>query len=101
MEKLEFVDCGKFMDEKTARALLERVWWPVGPRCPHCVVIGGGGLQGEPEEGSRSPEKGKGCGSAGIAESNLQSQLGRAFMGRNSLESVTVGDLSQGRFGNG
>jgi len=85
------------MDEKTARALLERVWWPVGPRCPHCVVIGGD-YRVNPR---KVPEvqKGKGCGSAGIAGSNSQSQLGRAFMGRNSLESVAVGNLSPGRFG--
>ena len=40
MERLEFGSGGKCVDEEMARELLERVRWPDGPICPHCVVAG-------------------------------------------------------------
>ncbi len=60
MEKLQFGSSGKFggsgryVDEEIARELLERVRWPDGPICPHCVVVGGH-YRVNPRKGSRSP----------------------------------------------
>jgi len=60
MEKLQFGSSGKFggsgryVDEEIARELLERVRWPDGPICPHCVVVGGH-YRVKPRKGSRSP----------------------------------------------
>lgn len=54
MEKLEFGSNGKFVDEKMARELLERVRWPDGPICPHCAVMGGH-YRVKARKGSRSP----------------------------------------------
>ncbi len=41
MEKLQVGSSGRYVDEEMARELLERVRWPDGPICPHCVVVGG------------------------------------------------------------
>jgi len=60
MEKLQFSSSGKFgssgryVDEEIARELLERVRWPDGPICPHCVVVGGH-YRVNPRKGSRRP----------------------------------------------
>jgi len=60
MEKLQFGSSGKFggsgryLDEEIARELLERVRWPDGPICPHCVVVGGH-YRVNPRKGSRRP----------------------------------------------
>ncbi len=60
MEKLQFGSSGKFrgsgryVDEEIARELLERVRWPDGPICPHCVVVGGH-YRVNPRKGSRRP----------------------------------------------
>jgi len=42
------------VDEEIARYLLERVRWPDGPICPHCVVFGGH-YRVNPRKGSRGP----------------------------------------------
>ncbi len=42
------------MDEEKARELLERVRWPDGPICPHCVVVGGH-YRVNPRKGSKRP----------------------------------------------
>jgi len=54
METLQFGSSGKFVDEDIARELLERVRWPEGPICPHCVVVGGH-YRMNPRKGSRRP----------------------------------------------
>ena len=54
MEQLKLGSSGKYMDEEMARELLERVRWPDGPICPHCVVVGGH-YRVSPRKGSRSP----------------------------------------------
>ncbi|MCZ6449451.1 MAG: IS1595 family transposase [Deltaproteobacteria bacterium] len=54
MEKLKFGNSGKYLDEEIARELLEKVRWPDGPICPHCVVVGGH-YRVNPRKGSRSP----------------------------------------------
>jgi len=42
------------LNERKARELLEKVRWPEGPICPHCVVVGGH-YRVVPKKGSRSP----------------------------------------------
>ena len=42
------------LNERKARDLLEKVRWPQGPICPHCVVVGGH-YRVVPKKGSRSP----------------------------------------------
>jgi len=42
------------VNERKARELLERVRWPDGPICPHCVVVGAH-YRVMPRRGSRSP----------------------------------------------
>ncbi len=42
------------VNERKARKLLERVRWPDGPICPHCVVVGAH-YRVRPRRGSRSP----------------------------------------------
>jgi len=42
------------LNERKARELLERVRWPDGPICPHCVVVGAH-YRVMPRRGSRSP----------------------------------------------
>ncbi len=54
MERLRFGNRGKHVDEEMARELLERVRWPDGPICPHCVVTGGH-YRVNPRKGSRRP----------------------------------------------
>ncbi len=54
MEKLQVGSSGKYVDEEMARELLERVRWPDGPICPHCVVVGGH-YRVNPRKGSKSP----------------------------------------------
>jgi len=54
MEKLQFGSSGKYVDVAIARELLERVRWPDGPICPHCVVVGGH-YRVNPRKGSRRP----------------------------------------------
>jgi len=54
MEKLRFDNSRKCVDEEMARELLEKVRWPDGPICPHCVVVGGH-YRVNPRKGSRSP----------------------------------------------
>ena len=54
MEKLQFGRSGKYVDEEIARELLERVRWPDGPICPHCVIVGGH-YRVNPRKGSRRP----------------------------------------------
>jgi len=54
MEKLRFGSRGDYVDEELARELLERVRWPDGPICPHCVVVGGH-YRVIPRKGSKSP----------------------------------------------
>jgi transposase-like protein len=54
MERLRFGNRGKHVDGKMARELLERVRWPDGPICPHCVVTGGH-YRVNPRKGSRRP----------------------------------------------
>ncbi len=55
MENLELGRIGKYLsDEVRARELLERIRWPNGPICPHCVVSGGH-YRVKPRRGSRRP----------------------------------------------
>ena len=54
MEKLQLGSSGKYVDEEMARELLERVRWPDGPICPHCVIVGGH-YRVNPRKGSRRP----------------------------------------------
>ena len=54
MEKLQVGSSGRYVDEEMARELLERVRWPDGPICPHCVVTGGH-YRVNPRKGSRRP----------------------------------------------
>ena len=55
MEKLVLGSKGKvIVNERKARELLEKVRWPDGPICPHCVVVGGH-YRVMPKKGSRSP----------------------------------------------
>ena len=55
MENLELGRIGKYLsDEVRARELLERIRWPNGPICPHCVVSGGH-YRVKPRMGSRRP----------------------------------------------
>ncbi len=54
MERLRLGSSGKFIDEEMARELLERVRWPDGPICPHCVVVGGH-YRVNPRKGSKRP----------------------------------------------
>ncbi len=54
MERLKLGSSGKYMDEEMARELLERVRWPDGPICPHCVVVGGH-YRVNPRRGSKRP----------------------------------------------
>ncbi len=54
MERLQLGNSGKYMDEEMARELLERVRWPDGPICPHCVVVGGH-YRVNPRKGSKRP----------------------------------------------
>jgi len=55
MENLELGRIGKYLsDEVGARELLERIRWPNGPICPHCVVSGGH-YRVKPRRGSRRP----------------------------------------------
>ncbi len=54
MEQLQLGSSGKYVDEEMARELLERVRWPDGPICPHCVVVGGH-YRVNPRKDSRSP----------------------------------------------
>ncbi len=54
MEQLKLGSSGKYMDEEMARELLERVRWPDGPICPHCVAVGGH-YRVNPRKGSRRP----------------------------------------------
>ncbi len=54
MEKLKIGSDRKYVDEEMARELLERVRWPDGPICPHCVVVGGH-YRVNPRKGSRRP----------------------------------------------
>lgn len=54
MDKLRFDKSRKCVDEEMARELLEKVRWPDGPICPHCVVVGGH-YRVNPKKGSRSP----------------------------------------------
>ncbi len=54
MEQLQFGSSGKYVDEEKARELLERVRWPDGPICPHCVVVGAH-YRVNPRRGSRRP----------------------------------------------
>ncbi len=54
MENLQVGSSGKCVDEEMARELLERVRWPDGPICPHCVVVGGH-YRVNPRKGSRRP----------------------------------------------
>ncbi len=42
------------LNDRKARELLERVRWPEGPICPHCVVVGEH-YRVMPRKGSRSP----------------------------------------------
>jgi transposase-like protein len=42
------------LNDRKARELLERVRWPEGPICPHCVVVGGH-YRVIPKKSSRSP----------------------------------------------
>jgi transposase-like protein len=42
------------LNERKARELLEKVRWPEGPICPHCVVVGGH-YRVMPRKGSRNP----------------------------------------------
>lgn len=42
------------LNERKARELLEKVRWPDGPICPHCVVVSGH-YRVMPRKGSRSP----------------------------------------------
>ncbi len=69
MEQLVLGSKGSVVvNDRKARELLERVRWPEGPICPHCVVVG--------EHYRVMPKRalevrsGRACGSAGIAESN-------------------------------
>jgi transposase-like protein len=54
MEKLQVGSSGRYVDEEMARELLERVRWPDGPICPHCVVVGGH-YRVNPRKGSKRP----------------------------------------------
>jgi len=54
MEKLQLGSSGGYVDEVMARELLERVRWPDGPICPHCVVVGGH-YRVKPRKGSKRP----------------------------------------------
>lgn len=55
MEYLVFGGKGRVvLNDRKARELLERVRWPEGPICPHCVVVGGH-YRVRPKRGSRSP----------------------------------------------
>ncbi len=54
MEKLQVGSSGRYVDEEMARELLERVRWPDGPICPHCVVVGGH-YRVNPRKGSKMP----------------------------------------------
>ena len=54
MESLQLGSSGGYVDEEMARELLEKVRWPDGPICPHCVVVGGH-YRVNPKKGSRSP----------------------------------------------
>ncbi len=54
MDKLRFDNSRKCVDEEMARELLEKVRWPDGPICPHCVVVGGH-YRVNPRQGSRRP----------------------------------------------
>ncbi len=55
MENGELGGIGKYLlEEDRARELLERIRWPDGPICPHCVVSGGH-YRVKPRRGSRSP----------------------------------------------
>ncbi len=54
MEQLQLGGSGKYVDEEMARELLERVRWPDGPICPHCVVVGAH-YRVNPRKGSRRP----------------------------------------------
>ncbi len=55
MENVELGRIGKYLsDEDRARELLERIRWPDGPICPHCVVSGGH-YRVKPRRGSRRP----------------------------------------------
>ena len=54
VEKLQLGSSGEYVDEEMARELLERVRWPDGPICPHCVVVGGH-YRVKPRKGSRRP----------------------------------------------
>ncbi len=67
MERLRFANRGKHLDEEMARELLERVRWPDGPICPHCVVTGET-LPGEPEEGFEKPSEAGGVEMQGLQE---------------------------------
>ncbi len=54
MEKLVLGSKGKvIVNERKARELLEKVRWPDGPICPHCVVVWGY-YRVMPKKGSRS-----------------------------------------------
>ena len=54
MESLQLGSSGGYVDEVVARELLERVRWPDGPICPHCVVVGGH-YRVNPRQGSKRP----------------------------------------------
>jgi len=55
MEQLVLGSKGRVVvNDRKARELLERVRWPEGPICPHCVVVGEH-YRVMPKKGSRSP----------------------------------------------
>ena len=54
MKTLRLDNSRKCVDEEMARELLEKVRWPDGPICPHCVVVGGH-YRVNARKGSRRP----------------------------------------------
>jgi len=67
------------LNERRARELLEKVRWPAGPICPHCVVVGGH-YRVMPRKGSRSPVR-EGVWKCGDCRKQFTVTVGTVFQG--------------------